>query len=85
MFLGFKALWIRDIILELYLFGLLDSLISDVIGLLDELYIVNLFDLGLHEKLVLLIVHIFICYKRFTLYFIIWSAHDPTMMRNIAN
>jgi hypothetical protein len=77
MFLEFKALWIRDIILELYLFGLLDSLISDVIGLLDELYIVNLLDLGLHEKLVLLIVHIFICYKRFTLYFIIWSAHDP--------
>ena len=85
MFLEFKALWIRDIILELYLFGLLDSLISDVIGLLDELYIVNLLDLRLHEKLVLLIVHIFICYKRFTLYFIIWSTHDPKMMRNIAN
>lgn len=45
--------------------GLVDWFFEDGVGLFDDLYIVDFFDFGLDEELVLLIVH-FIYYNQAT-------------------
>lgn len=46
------------------MFGLLDSLLDYLIGLVHKFDVMHLLDLGLNEKLILLVVHCFIYYKR---------------------
>ncbi len=56
-----------EVVLEGYILRLLGyGLVDDRVRLLDEAYVSYLFDLRLHEKLVLLIVHYFIDYSNLT-------------------
>ena len=50
-------------LLEGDILGLVDQFLEDGLGLFNDLYIVHFLDLGLHEELVLLIVH-FIYYNQ---------------------
>jgi hypothetical protein len=51
------------LILERDMFGLFRRLIGDVVGRVDVLNLMNLFDFRFYKKLVLLLVHYFIDYN----------------------
>lgn len=66
-------------VLKRHMFRLLDCLLDYLVGLIYEFDVVHLLDLGLSEKLILLIVHCFIYYKR-PLHSIVLSQ-EPGILR----
>jgi hypothetical protein len=67
MFWVFQAFFVYEMVLERYMFRLLNyRLIDDGIWLIYKADVSNLFDLRFYKKLILLIVHYFIDYSNLT-------------------